>query len=87
MNYQFCQILFEQLFYKKLMYTFCILFQYFLQKKSITKHWTRPGVDATMATDYLCLGSGHNDMSKCLADYLGTKFGYEVDVVSILKYL
>ena len=36
------------------MYTFCIIFQYFLQKKSITKHWTRPGVDATMVTDYLC---------------------------------
>ena len=69
------------------MYTFCIIFQYFLQKKSITKHWTRPSVDATMATDYLCLGSGHNDMSKCLANYLGTKFRYEVDVVSILKYL
>ena len=35
-----------------------------------------------MASDYLCLKSGHNDMSKTLADYLKTKFNYELDVVS-----
>ena len=36
-----------------------------------------------MATDHLCLGSGHNDLSKTLEDYLPIKFGYEIDVVSI----
>ena len=52
------------------------------QTKAITKHYPKPGVDATIATDYLSLGSGHNDMSKTLADFLMSKFKYEVDVVS-----
>ena len=51
--------------------------------KAIVKHYPKPGVYATMPTDYLCLGSGHNELSKMLADYLLIKFNYESDVVSI----
>ena len=36
-----------------------------------------------MPKDYLCLSSGHNDLSKMLADYLLLKFNYEIDVVHI----
>ena len=39
-----------------------------------------------MPTDYLCLGSGHNYLSKTLADYLLLKFNYEIDVVSIYYF-
>ena len=39
-----------------------------------------------MPTDSLCLGSGHNDLSKMLADYLLLKFNYEIDVVSIYYF-
>ena len=51
--------------------------------KAIANNYVKPGVYATMLTDYFCLGSGHNDLSKTLADYLLIKFGYEIDVVSI----
>ena len=49
----------------------------------INKHYAKQGVYATMPMDYLCLGSGHNDLSKTLADYLLLKFNYEIDVVRI----
>ena len=39
-----------------------------------------------MPTDYLYLGSGHNDLSKTLAEYLLLKFNYEIDVVSIYYF-
>ena len=40
-----------------------------------------------METDYLCLGSGHNDLAKEVADHLDRKFKYELDVVSVNVYL
>ena len=40
-----------------------------------------------MATDYLCLGSGHNDMAETLSQYLEMKFEYEIDVVSLMTYI
>ena len=45
-----------------------------LQKKAVVKHWPRPGVDPTMVTDYLCLQSRHNNLSKTLAEYIDMKF-------------
>ena len=48
----------------------------------LTAHWRRPDVEATLSTDYLCLQSGHNDLSARLADYIDMKFKYELDVVS-----
>ena len=50
--------------------------------KAINNTFQKRDTEATMASDYLCLKSGHNDMSKTLADYLKTKFNYELDVVS-----
>ena len=40
-----------------------------------------------METDYLCLGSGHNDLAKEIADHLDRKFKYELDVVSVNVYV
>ena len=34
-----------------------------------------------MATDYLCLQSGHNDLSKTSVEYIDMKFKMEIDVV------
>ena len=51
--------------------------------KAITQHYIKNSVEASMAVDYLCLGSGINDMAKELSDYLYMKFCYEVDVVSL----
>ena len=56
---------------------------HFFRKKAINNHYPNPCVDSTVATDYLCLKSGHNDMSKVLVDYLKMKFDYELDVVSV----
>ena len=47
----------------------------------VVKHWPRPGVDPTMAMDYLCLQSGHNHLSKTLQEYIDMKFKMEIDVV------
>ena len=58
-------------------------FSHTFQVKAINKHYAKQGVYATMPTDYLCLGSGHNDLWKMLADYLLLKFNYEIDVVCI----
>ena len=52
------------------------------QTKAIYNTFQKGDTEATMASDYLCLKLGHNDMSKTLADYLKTKFNYELDVVS-----
>ena len=62
-------------------YNYPVLLLHFLEK-SDQHHYQNPRADATIATDYLCLKSGHNNMSKVLADYLKTKFDYELDVVS-----
>ena len=34
-----------------------------------------------MVMDYLCLQSGHNDLSKTLAEYIEIKFKMKIDVV------
>ena len=57
------------------------------QVKAITKHYTKKDTDALMATDYLCLGSSHNDMAETLSQYLEKKFKYEIDVVSLMTYI
>ena len=62
---------------------FIILYLLYYLEKTINNHYPNPCVDSSVAMDYLCLKSGHNDMSKVLLDFLKTKFDYELDVVSI----
>ena len=62
-------------------------FSHTFQVKAINKHYAKQGVYATMPMDYLCLGSGHNDLSKMLAHYLLLKFNYEIDVVCISFFI
>ena len=62
-------------------------FYHFFQVKAITKHYNKKDTDALMATDYLCLGSGHDDMAETLSQYFEIKFKYEIDVVSLMSYI
>ena len=53
------------------------------QKKTLNNHFERPGVPASEDADYLCLKSGHNELAERLSEYILSKYGYHIDVVSI----
>ena len=59
-----------------------ILFNNSFKKNAVDKHWTRTGVPASEMSDYLCLQSGHNDLSERLSEFLDTRYKYKLDIVS-----
>ena len=52
----------------------------------IQNHWHNDRIDLTPEADYLCLLLGHNPLVGKLANYIRTRYDYELDIVSFILF-
>ena len=51
------------------------------QRHVMKHHWKREGTPASSQSEFLCLSSGHNELSKKLGNYVLSHYGFKLDYV------